>query len=392
MKPKSINGNRKTGKILFEAGILIMIANLLSAYGIWQSILNGWKITNGGENFFQAFIQSGGNYVITYLNQESIYIAFLSVLFSFLGNKEEIVSIINLILQVSGLLFFYLGAKKMFRFVFPLALAVIGGVLSICFYPVIADSSMHIIWCLSGLIFWIGSKSFSELSGKFIKRILLGILLGIFCYIDLAGFFLLTVFILFIVIAKEFNLKEKKIQFLHFIYFLLGVINGFFVMFYLWNNFKFNKDVFQYWLNDKLRHFVQETSINQYISLSLILVVSVIFYIIKRSRKIAPVSTTELDAVFQQIVEQEEQAELEQRQLTLEQDQAKPELKSVESELKQAELEQNKPEIKLIENPLPLPKKHVKKEMNYAFEPSKDQMHYDLNNYRLDDDYDLKDI
>ena len=48
--------------------------------------------------------------------------------------------------------------------------------------------------------------------------------------------------------------------------------------------------------------------------------------------------------------------------------------------------------INFIPNPLPLPKKHVKKEMNYAFEPSSDMMHYDYNNYRFDDDYDLKDI
>ena len=48
--------------------------------------------------------------------------------------------------------------------------------------------------------------------------------------------------------------------------------------------------------------------------------------------------------------------------------------------------------INFIPNPLPLPKKHVKKEMNYAFEPSADMMHYDYNNYRFDDDYDLKDI
>ena len=48
--------------------------------------------------------------------------------------------------------------------------------------------------------------------------------------------------------------------------------------------------------------------------------------------------------------------------------------------------------VKLLDNPLPTPKKHVKKEMNYAFEPTPDQMHYDLNNYRIDDDYDLKDI
>ena len=54
-------------------------------------------------------------------------------------------------------------------------------------------------------------------------------------------------------------------------------------------------------------------------------------------------------------------------------------------------IEEPKP-VKFIENPLPLPKKHVKKEMNYAFEPTPDQMHYDLNNYQIDDDYDLKDI
>ena len=39
-----------------------------------------------------------------------------------------------------------------------------------------------------------------------------------------------------------------------------------------------------------------------------------------------------------------------------------------------------------MENPLEVPKK----EMDYGFEPSKELMHYDLNNYRLDDDYDLK--
>ena len=81
MNLENMDGNKKTGKILFEAGILIMIVTLLSTFGIWQSIINGWKVSQGGELFFQAFIQSGGNYVITYLNQESIYISFLSVLY-----------------------------------------------------------------------------------------------------------------------------------------------------------------------------------------------------------------------------------------------------------------------------------------------------------------------
>jgi len=46
--------------------------------------------------------------------------------------------------------------------------------------------------------------------------------------------------------------------------------------------------------------------------------------------------------------------------------------------------------VRLIPNPLPLPKKHVKKEMDYAFQPPRELMRYDLNNYNVTDDYDLK--
>lgn len=418
MNSKSIAGNKKTGKMLFEAGILIMIVNLLSVYGIWQSILNGWKIYNGGELCFRAFIQSGGKYVITYLNQESIYIAFLSVVFSFLGNKEEVVAIINLILQIGGIAFFYLGAKNLFRFVFPLALTAIGAILSICFYPVITDTSMHIIWFLSGVVFWLGSKCFKEKEGQIIKRICLGVFVGIFCYIDFAGFFLLIAFLLFIILAKEFEQKEKNV---HFICFLLSAISGFFVMFFLWNNFKFNKDNFSYWLNDKLNYMVREAGVNQYISLSLILVVSMIFYVIKRSKKqvisVTPESIT-VDKSQNSILQPLELSNTEQtseKEKVIEKAASYTASSSIEviteteaevnevvkadeviNEAVESDTVQAKPEaevkkpIKFIENPLPLPKKHVKKEMNYAFEPSKDQMHYDLNNYRIDDDYDLK--
>ena len=252
MKLKSMYGNKKTGKILFEAGILIMVVILLCAVGIWQSISNGWKVTGDGELFFQAFIQSDGKYAITYLNQESIYISFLSVLFSFLGNKEELVSIINLILQLAGIGFFYFGAKKLFRFVYPLAVAVISGILSGCFYPVTADCSMHIIWFLSGLGFWVIAKLFSNVSGLYQKHILLGILLGIFCYIDFAGFFLMILCMAFTFISKEFKLREKR---LHLLSFVLCSIISFLCMFYLWNGQLFNVTVYQYWFKDKIKYF-----------------------------------------------------------------------------------------------------------------------------------------
>ena len=367
MKLVNMDGNKKTGKILIETGILIMVATLLSTIGIWQCMSGQWKVLNGGELFFQAFIQSGTNYVITYLNQESIYISFLSVLFSFLGNKEELVLIVNLILQLTGIFFFYLGAKKLFRFVFPLAVAIISGVLSGCFYTVMADTSMHMIWFLSGFLFWVCAYIFCNLSGMYLKYIFIGIILGVSSYVDIAGIFLLIAFVAVMFIDGTFTLKERLLQFLCL---LLCVVNGFFVMFYLWNNLLFNGELFYQWLQERLAYCMTENGSNQYISLGLLLVVSVIFFAMKRPKK----TSKEIEMVTAKSPkENEETANI------------------TENKMETPQTEDSKP-IKLIENPLPLPKKHVKKEMNYAFEPTPDQMHYDLNNYNVEDDYDLKDI
>ena len=45
--------------------------------------------------------------------------------------------------------------------------------------------------------------------------------------------------------------------------------------------------------------------------------------------------------------------------------------------------------IKFIENPLPLPKKHIKKTMDYRFEPEPEFMKYDIE-VKESDDFDLK--
>lgn len=60
--------------------------------------------------------------------------------------------------------------------------------------------------------------------------------------------------------------------------------------------------------------------------------------------------------------------------------------------LHEQDMEEIRPAVNRIPNPLPLPKKHIRKEMDYGFEPSKEQMHYDLNNYNVNDDYDLKEV
>ncbi len=43
----------------------------------------------------------------------------------------------------------------------------------------------------------------------------------------------------------------------------------------------------------------------------------------------------------------------------------------------------------LIPNPLPLPKKHIKKEMDYAFVPDENRMHYDIQDIAENDDFEI---
>ena len=249
---------------------------------------------------------------------------------------------------------------------------------------------MHIIWFLSGFIFWLGAES---ISGNFVKRILFGVLLGIFCYIDLAGFFLLITFTLFILMEKELRLKGNKIPLIYFLYFLLGNINGYFVMFYFWNNFRFDAAVFMKWFQDKTSFMYSSDMVNQYLSIAIVFGIIIIYYLITFSKKKTVESpdnvvmdNTSSEDVAEDIISSE--ADISRKDVVEENTVEEP--TGTQIEITEV-IEEPKP-VKFIENPLPLPKKHVKKEMNYAFEPTPDQMHYDLNNYQIDDDYDLKDI
>lgn len=402
MESKKLYRENKTGKVLFEAAILIMIINFLCAVGIWQSVSNGWKVAGESKVFLQAFVESGGRYAVTYLNQESVYLSFLSVIFSFLGNKEEVVSIINLILQIVGVIFFYLGGKKLYGYAGALVVSALSAILSVCFYPVSADNSMHMIWFLAGFFFWICNKVYIDISGMYLKHILAGILLGISCYVDTIACFFVLAYVLFIFIAKDFSLKEKVLQILAF---FMCIVNSFFCMFYLWNDFLFDSKLFLYWIQDKIAFITQPTGMKQYISFGILLIISFIFYGISCRRRELDFILVQEDAIEKNVSEDDEIEEdiidIEELKEAITQDsmagiednqEVVTEVNEVqETTVAEPEVEPEiKKPIKYIENPLPLPKKHVKKEMTYAFEPSADQMHYDLNNYSVDDDYDLK--
>ena len=374
MNSQSMDTRKKTGKLLFEIGFLIISITIVVGAGVYQAILNNWRVDSNGELFFQAFIQAGNSLRITYLNQQSLYIQVLSVFFSFLGNKEELVLIINLILQILGIVFIFYGTKINCSYILSLMILFLSVISSIAFYPINIDTPMHFIWLSCGFVFWICQLISSHNKGKYLKFLVIGSVVGICSYVDLAAIFLLVSLLFIMVISDRYSIKEKGLQLLGY---LLSFIFSYSIMFYLWNNLSFNYQYFLQWINEKLSVFSSKTNLYGYISICILLILSVVFSLFKLQLK-ADVSTEE--ELVEKVTENEPSS-------------VEGSIKTENSDVPDNNIEPEvmKP-INFIPNPLPLPKKHVKKEMNYAFEPSSDMMHYDYNNYRFDDDYDLKDI
>lgn len=386
MNSQSMDTRKKTGKLLFEIGILIISITVVVGAGIYQAILNNWRVVSNGELFFQAFIQAGNTLRITYLNQQSLYIQVLSVFFSFLGNKEELVLIINLILQIWGIIFIFYGTKINCSYILSLMILFLSIISSIAFYPITIDTPMHFIWASCGFIFCICQLISSQMKGKYFKYLLIGFIIGICCYVDLAAIFLFVSLLFMLMISDGYSIKEKGLQLLGY---LLSVIFSYSIMFYLWNNLSFNYQHFLQWINERLSVFTSKTNLYGYISICILLILSVVFSLFKLQLKADADTESEL---AEEIITSNETATVEKvpENVHTSVDVSINTENNNESD-NNIEPEVMKP-INFIPNPLPLPKKHVKKEMNYAFEPSSDMMHYDYNNYRFDDDYDLKDI
>ena len=378
MNLQSIDSKKKTGKLLFEIGILIIAITAVTGLGIYQAILSNWRVGSDGNVFFQAFIQSGTNTSLTYLNQQSLYIRVLSVFFSFLGNKEELVLVINLILQLLGIVFFFYGAKNVCSYKLSFIILFAGILTSIAFYPLNIDTPMHLIWMLCAFILWICTFSIRIFKGQYFKYFFPGVIIGISCYVDLAGFYLFATILLLLFCAKGYSIKDKILQ---FVFYLLFVVNGFFVMFYLWNNLTFHSSLLVKWFGDKMVPFLTFDGIYQNIAIGGLLVFCVIFRLFTKSATYEmPEEKIEATNVVSENTNTENAKELVE------------EMNIINASLKEEKEEEDVKQINFIPNPLPLPKKHVKKEMHYAFEPSPEMMHYDYNNYRFDDDYDLKEI
>ena len=383
MKSLKLEEERKYGKHFVEIGILIMIANVMTAIFLWQSILHDWKVT-GGEYFPLAFIKEHSTTYSFSFNVASGYVGFLRLIFSFLGNMEELVLISNLILQLSGVLFFYFTMRKIGGVLMGGFLGAGAAVLSILFFPTEKDLPLHFLWfCLSFTLYvLIQTGAFAkekEGAGYIFFPVLQGGICGIFLLFDISGILLLIT--MFIVLEKN-GLKIKR----SFAYgsVILGTILPFAVVVSRKKTEAAEAfgQFYGLWQEQIIFYGKNKNNSSEILALCFYFVFLwvVFLLLIFSERKNKQVLLKEGEIGGEEIKEREKDKEAELSLNNL----------MVISKNENGQEDKQEEKIKLLHNPLPLPKKHVKKEMKYAFEPTKEQMYYDLNNYDVNDDYDLK--
>lgn len=370
---------RKYGKQFVEIGILLMVANVMTAIFLWQSVLHGWKLEAQSHYYFHAFLQEEGMDTFFSFDSTGGYLLILRLIFSFLGNREELVLITNLVLQLLGVILLTMGVRKILGSFWCCIFSVIGGIFSVLSFPVSEDLPMHFLWCALGSVFYFMVQTVEYLrcknKGIFVSGIfMLGMLCGSALYFDITGVLLFPSLLL---IIRKKGGEKRNIFF--YIAIILGCILSFlFLLFFIQKDSYDTISPFLFWIHNQLLFYEQNTG--NLIRTLFLLVFFIFFWIV-----IGVSLITKRDKITVEM----EQLSLEQKapedsiisQPILEQPSLKKEI------MKKEEMEGT---VKLLHNPLPLPKKHVKKEMKYAFEPSKEQMHYDLNNYDVNDDYDLK--
>ena len=258
MKEVKDGQEQNMGKALVEAGVFLLVLNILVAAHLWGAVSGHWQVAGEGLLMDQAWIRQGETLSVDYIDWDLCYVYFLRFLFSFFGNHQQIVVAANIVLQLLGIFLFYRGSRRLVNRISALILVAVMGIISVYDFPVNKDTSGHLTWFVWALIFWLFS---------FVRPI-----------------------------ARA----------------------------------------------------VRKRAANKALS--------------KQQRE-----------------------EAEQR---LKEDEALPE-KETKAAITEGE---GKEKIQFIPNPLPVPKKHMKKAMDYAFEPPKELMRYDLNNYNVNDDYDLKEL
>lgn len=373
-------------------------------------------MSHAGEEaaYFEVSKVTGQNGILLRSVQGSVYLycMLLHGLFRVVGNQWIAGIWLQIFLQLIGAYLAYSGVKKLLSKV-P-ALLVMGFILfaPISIKAALTYSPQMLYFCIFAFVFntiagYIVISMQTEVNKKFacLFAVLTGILIGFVCYLDISGFVLLFFPAVLPMVIRE---KEDNIWIKSSILMILVSILTLFAALWidslisntsitaileawgvLYGGIKLNLEVmtsrlssdfivlialacsgcFSFWRKDRTERFTP------YILMAIVMGILVF----------AGITTVNMDGSYLLHFLLAVLASVSVTEMFASTDVRKSEY---DEEIEVVEIKEEK-KIEYIDNPLPLPKKHVRKTMDYAFIPEDDQMKYDIA-VSDSDDFDLK--
>ncbi len=415
---------------LFAASILYRFHYMMYASDIVVKTNTFYEMAKVTEVGVIPYITHGASYIYTVL---------LSVIFSFMGNKVMAGVVLQFIFQFLIMLFGYLALRlltgRSAAFIAMLFMAFspafVGNLFSL------TPEGLYLLLYVAGL--WgislflnnfknIGNKS----KGSYIIFIIIGIYIGLMSYLDIIGFTLLFFAGLGLLLVREKDVKEIKAggQFVVILLAVIAAVAAMMALDAIYSNLSF-QNILDIWLNQY--HFLQISDNIPYllmgfdiqsgvgIILCMIALLSSVGFWVNKEQRIDPwillllvlsaINLTGISQMSYHIMSVflwgvfgglglasigmgvEAQCNADNQNVI-----ARNDIANIISDMDETEIEdvaiedtfteEKTDKVKLLDNPLPLPKKHVKKEMDYGVTLADQHLDYDVS-IKEDDDFDI---
>lgn len=315
-----------------------------------------------------------------------VYAYILSWTCAFLGNKPIAVVCLQFLLQMFGIIFIFFTMRNLLGRISAFISIVTLAFLPFVFQQINIVNYENVLFTMLGIVFVVQSLFFRKSNFTKYKNpswlfwvLILGVMTGLIIGLDISGI-LATLLGVALIIGQgksesKFFIQNRIIVF--FIY-LVGSISGIFASIY---GLAINKgisfidcgiDTFHLYFTNitflyQDRPIVLTIIILVFVTTIIQIIINCIWKLMKLPKMVVELqSTQEIGEVLMDeiMIDTIEELQVEDSPIM------KP--------------------IKFIPNPLPVPKKHVKKELNYSFEIPEDKMIFDIDLLVENDDFDLK--
>lgn len=388
----------------------------------------------GTMQFYEmAKIKEGGSIPLISHGASYLYTGMLSGIFSFFGNKQGAGICVQIVLQLLAILFFYFAVRNLVgKREAVITLAVLA------FFPAMLNYSFTLMpenlyfFLFAGMLFLISlykkyeeKKERKTLTALFVL-LFLGLGCGYLCYLDVVGVLLVPA-VIFVILSKQRKAGRSAV----YISFLtIGFLLSFFVLLFLEAIFTQRAfvTVIMTWWNLYFHNigwnavmagadltiagnlaaciggawflFSFFSKKKDYGCLYMVSLLVLVFFVSFTGQNMSyQLLTTVYWAILAALgvtsvlsVKEKENmvVEVEGGNMKIKENLMEPaETEVLVEDLEIEDMQTGKKPVQFIENPLPLPKKHVKKTMDYKFQPEERLMKYDIE-IKDGDDFDLQ--